>query len=137
MKSFVALLAVVAVVAADVSHLSAHPDAAAQILKQDADVLPDQFQYAYETSNGIAAQESGVLQKVGDQEAIAVQGSNSYTAPGGEQIQLSYVADANGYQPQGAHLPTPPPPQPIPEYIQRAIAYIAAHPPKPEPGQKY
>lgn len=30
---------------------------------------------------------------------------------------------------QGDHLPTPPP---IPEYIQRALLYIAAHPPKNE-----
>ncbi|XP_075977703.1 larval cuticle protein LCP-17-like [Anticarsia gemmatalis] len=131
MKSFVALLAVVAVVAADVSHLR-HPDADAQILRQDADVLPDQYQYAYETSNGIAAQESGVLKNVGrEDEAIEVQGSNSYTAPDGTPIQTSYIANEFGYQPSGNHLPTPPPPQPIPEYIVRAIEYIRTHPPPP------
>ncbi|KAJ8721937.1 hypothetical protein PYW08_004339 [Mythimna loreyi] len=131
MKSFVALLAVVAVVAADVSHLRS-PEADAQILKQDADVLPDQYQYSYETSNGIAAQESGALKAGPDGEAIAVQGSNSYTAPGGEVIQTSYIADENGYQPQGAHLPTPPAPQEIPEYILRSLEYIRTHPPKEE-----
>lgn len=45
-------------------------------------------------------------------------GSFSYTAPDGQQISISYTADQNGFLPQGAHLPTPPP---IPEEIQRAI----------------
>ncbi|CAB3236685.1 unnamed protein product [Arctia plantaginis] len=132
MKSFVALFAIVAVVAADVSHLKG-TEADAVIVKQNADVLPDQYSYEYETSNGIAAQERGALKNVGrEDEAIEVQGSNSYRAPGGEQISINYIADENGYQPQGAHLPTPPAPQPIPDYILRAIEYIRTHPPKQE-----
>ncbi|XP_049873301.1 uncharacterized protein LOC126371906 isoform X2 [Pectinophora gossypiella] len=134
-KSFVAVLALIAVVSADVSHLrrqSGGPDADAQVLRQDADVRPDGYQYAYETSNGIAAQEAGQLKNVGrEDEALSVQGSNQWTAPDGTPIQLTYVADENGYQPQGAHLPTPPAPQAIPEYIQRAIAYNEAHPEQP------
>ncbi|KAH9636002.1 hypothetical protein HF086_005854 [Spodoptera exigua] len=135
MKSFVALLAVVAVVAADVSHLARNPEADAQIVRQDADVLPDQYKYAYETSNGIVAEEAGVLKNVGTEgEAISVQGSNSYTAPNGQVIRLVYTSDEFGYQPQGEHLPTPPAPQPIPEYIERALEYIRTHPPKVEPS---
>ena len=53
-----------AVVAADVSHLR-NADQDAVVLKQNADVFPDQYNYEYETSNGIAAQESGVLKNVG------------------------------------------------------------------------
>lgn len=64
-KSFVAILALVAVAAADVSHIVRGGEADAQILRQDADVLPDSFSYAYETSNGIAAQEQGQLKNVG------------------------------------------------------------------------
>ncbi|CAG9786597.1 unnamed protein product [Diatraea saccharalis] len=137
MKSFVAILAFVALAAADVSHLR-NPDQDAQILKQEADVFPDQYQYAYETSNGIAAQESGQLKNAGrEDEAISVQGSNQYTAPDGTPIQISYVADENGYQPQGAHLPTPPAPEPIPDYILRSLEYIRTHPPKEEPVRKF
>lgn len=51
-------------VVADVSHLGG-PDADAQILRNEADVQPDQYSYAYQTSNGISAQESGVLTNVG------------------------------------------------------------------------
>ncbi|XP_011563889.2 larval cuticle protein LCP-17 [Plutella xylostella] len=139
MKFFIVILAVAAVAHADVSHLVRGGEADAQIVKQDADVAPDQYQYAYETSNGIAAQESGVLKNAGrENEALEVQGSNQYTAPDGTPVQITYVANENGYQPQGAHLPTPPPAQPIPDYILRSLEYIAAHPPKPEqPGRAF
>lgn len=77
------------------------------------------YHYAYETGNGISAQEDGYLKNAGSQdETQQAQGSFSYTSPEGEQISLQYTADENGFQPQGAHLPTPPP---IPEEILRAI----------------
>ncbi|XP_026327618.1 larval cuticle protein LCP-17-like [Hyposmocoma kahamanoa] len=136
-KAFIAVFALVAAVSADVSHLarsrSGGPDAEAQILRQDADVNVESYNYAYETSNGIAAQEAGQLKNAGREDAaIQVQGSNSYTSPEGQVIQLQYVADENGYQPQGSHLPTPPPAPEIPDYIVRALKYIEAHPPPPE-----
>ncbi|XP_017080229.1 pupal cuticle protein Edg-78E [Drosophila eugracilis] len=88
-----------------------------------SDVLPadpeGNYNYAYETSNGIQAQESG--------NPNGKVGSYAFVSPEGEQVALTYTADENGYQPQGAHLPTPPP---IPEAILRALEYIAAHPPQ-------
>ncbi|XP_018323071.1 pupal cuticle protein 20-like [Agrilus planipennis] len=82
------------------------------------------YNYAYETGDGIQAQEQGYLKNAGSpNEAETAQGSFSYTAPDGQQISLQYVADENGFQPSGAHLPTPPP---IPEEIQRALEQNAA-----------
>lgn len=98
------------------------------ILKLVSDINPDgSYQYAYETANGIAAEEKGALKNAGgEQPSIDVQGQYRYASDDGNTIQLSYIADENGFQPQGAHLPTPPP---IPEAIQRALAYLATAPP--------
>ncbi|XP_039753488.1 cuticle protein CP14.6-like [Pararge aegeria] len=130
MKSFIAILAFVAVATADAQTR----DGEAVIVNQDADVLPDQYQFSFKTSNDIQAQESGVLVNVGkENESIQVQGSNSYVGTDGQVYSVTYIADEGGYQPQGAHLPVPPA---VPEYILRSLAYIAANPPKPEPGQR-
>ncbi|XP_058802261.1 endocuticle structural glycoprotein SgAbd-2-like [Phymastichus coffea] len=92
-----------------------------QTHQQDIDGTYD---FSYDTENGIHAAESGRPVFKG-QPVEVVQGEFSYTAPDGTPIRLSYVADENGFQARGAHLPTPPP---IPLAIQRALAYNAAHP---------
>lgn len=62
------------------------------------------------------------------QDVIITQGSSSYTGDDGVVYTITYTADdVNGYVPQGAHLPTPPP---VPEAIARALQYIAANPSK-------
>jgi len=86
--------------------------------KNDAADAEGQYQYAYETSNGIQFQEAG--------SQAGVRGALNYVSPEGERIALSYTADEEGYHPVGDHLPTPPP---IPAYVLRAIEYIRAHPP--------
>lgn len=78
------------------------------------------FRYGFETSNGIYVQESGIGGK-------GSSGSAAYFAPDGSPIQLTWVADENGFRAQGAHLPVPPP---VPVAIQRALEYIRTHPPK-------
>ncbi|XP_023704721.1 endocuticle structural glycoprotein SgAbd-2 isoform X2 [Cryptotermes secundus] len=91
------------------------------------------YKWSYETANEIQAQEEGYVKNLGnpEQETQFAQGGYQYTAPDGTRISLTYTADENGFVPQGAHLPTPPP---IPEAIQRALEYIAAHPEENEAG---
>lgn len=88
------MFAIIAVAAAQ------SPDALAQVLRSDSTVNTDSFQYAYETSNGISAQEQGQLKQIGAEAGIATQGQFSYTSPEGQQILVSFVADENGFQPQ-------------------------------------
>lgn len=86
---------------------------------------------SYETGNGIKGEETGTLKKATSADAtdvIITRGSNSYTGDDGIVYTITYTADdVNGFQVQGAHLPTPPP---VPEAIARALQYIAANPPK-------
>lgn len=87
----------------------------------------------FETGNGIAVQETGYLKNAGNSEPVQViQGSSGYSAPDGQVIQTQYIADENGYQPSGSHLPTPPPADPI---ILKSLEYLASLPSTPEPQQ--
>ncbi|KAL0132057.1 hypothetical protein PUN28_000079 [Cardiocondyla obscurior] len=98
------------------------------ILRQAQDISPEgSYNYAYETENGIAASEQGSPQPVGPKgnPAVISQGQFQYTAPDGSPIAVQYTADENGFHPQGSHLPVAPP---VPELIQRAVAYVLAHP---------
>lgn len=107
--------------------LSAHkPDKDAKIkTKSQSSDLEGNYQYQFESSNGIAANEAGVAGQV-------VQGSTTWIAKNGEALAISFVADENGYRPTGYHLPTPPP---IPYAIQRALAHLATK--KPDPYDNY
>ncbi|XP_030035561.2 endocuticle structural glycoprotein SgAbd-2 [Manduca sexta] len=136
MKSFVILSVLMAVAcAAPQFQYQPQPQYQGQvipILKQFQEVNPDgSYQYNYETGNGIAAQEQGYLKNPGvkDAEAQVAQGSFTYTSPEGIPIAVSYIADENGFRPEGAHLPTPPP---IPEAILRSLNYIASQPQQPQ-----
>ncbi|CAD7004128.1 larval cuticle protein 8-like [Ceratitis capitata] len=84
----------------------ANSDQDAQIVRQDTNVEPLSYQYAQETSNGIRSEESGQVKNLGtEQEAISVQGSYSYVGDDGQTYTVNYIADENGFQPQGAHIP--------------------------------
>lgn len=62
--------------------------------------------YSYETSDGVSRSESAVLKNQGtENEALSVRGTVSWTADDGQIYTLNYVADENGFQPSGAHLP--------------------------------
>lgn len=88
-------------------------DANAQILRLNSDVTAEGFSYDFETSNGIRADASGVATN-----GVQSQGSFSYKGDDGQDYSIQYTADENGYQPRGAHLPTPPP---IPEAILKSL----------------
>lgn len=62
--------------------------------------------YSYETSDGTARQEQAELKNAGtDHAALAVRGTITWVANDGQQYTLNYVADENGFRPEGSHLP--------------------------------
>ncbi|XP_047097797.1 endocuticle structural glycoprotein SgAbd-4 [Schistocerca piceifrons] len=118
----------------------APPDKVIPIISQNEVRNPDgSYQWNYETGNGIKADETGTLKKGSkpdEGDFIVAQGSFSYTGPDGTAYSVQYQADdENGFVPQGAHFPTPPP---IPPAIQRALDYLATLPstPEPRPGRR-
>ncbi|XP_026320441.1 hornerin-like isoform X2 [Hyposmocoma kahamanoa] len=88
-------------------------DRAANTLRFENEVGPESYSYAFETDNGITAEENGVATN-----GVQAQGGFSYTGDDGQVYSVSYTADEGGYQPKGDHLPTPPP---IPEEILRSL----------------
>ncbi|KAH8364468.1 hypothetical protein KR084_007233 [Drosophila pseudotakahashii] len=78
----------------------------AQTLRLESDVGPESFKYDWETSDGQAAQAQGQLKNIGSEnEAISVQGSYRFVGDDGVTYEVTYIADENGFQPSGAHLP--------------------------------
>ncbi|KAF6204947.1 hypothetical protein GE061_019113 [Apolygus lucorum] len=75
------------------------------IVSQHYDLNPDQsYTFAYVSGDGSRRDEQGVPRAAGPEgPAVTVQGSYSYASPQGP-IQVSYVADENGYQPTGNNI---------------------------------
>lgn len=73
------------------------------------------YKFAYETSNGISGQASGVG-------GVSENGQVKYTAADGTPIEFSYTADEGGFKPVGAHIPQAPP------HIARLIEWLESHP---------
>lgn len=92
-----------------------------QIVRQIFDIDPiGNYNYAFETGNQIYVEEQG-FQK--DQHTHVKQGQYQFTSPEGKNIRVGYTADENGFQPQGADLPTPPP---VPPLIKKALDYLSS-----------
>ncbi|XP_034481377.1 larval cuticle protein 65Ag1-like [Drosophila innubila] len=60
---------------------------------------------SFETSEGQSAQEEGELKDIGtEHEALSVHGSYKYIGDDGKTYEVTYIADENGFRPQGSHI---------------------------------
>jgi hypothetical protein len=110
------------VLLAIVGFSAARPQKDVEITRSEFDDQGDgTFSWLSELSDGSKKQQSGKLKQIGTEQGIELTGSYSYTSPEGEKIELTYIADENGFQPSGAHLPTPPTPS---EAILKALEII-------------
>ncbi|XP_026328705.1 larval cuticle protein LCP-22-like [Hyposmocoma kahamanoa] len=105
-------------------------DQSANVLRYDNDVNPDgSYSYALETDNGISLQEQGTPKNLGGnppETPVVASGSFAFTSPEGVPVAVSYIADENGFQPNGDVLPVAPP---VPPQIQRALEWLAKNAP--------
>ena len=65
------------------------------------------FQYAYETSDGTAAEVTGETKQIGEEVGTVMRGSYTFVNEG-VTYTVNWVADENGFQPQADHLPVAP-----------------------------
>merc|ERR1712235_169752 len=84
------------------------------------------YSYNFEAANGIKMSEEGEQKHFGDKleegYGSVSRGSYSYELEG-VTYTINWVADENGYQPTGAHLPVAPP---MPEYVVQMLAELRA-----------
>ncbi|XP_068206665.1 cuticle protein AMP1A-like [Palaemon carinicauda] len=82
------------------------------------------FNVEFEAENGIKFAQAGSPD--GDEGSVVKAGMYSYTAPDGTLVEVKYVADENGFQPQSDLLPVAPAfPHPIPQFVLDQIAFAA------------
>ncbi|PSN39558.1 hypothetical protein C0J52_20614 [Blattella germanica] len=127
--TFITPILVLSCLAAVVLSAPQAPKDIVPIIKQNSAVNADgsytyrQQHLFFETGDGTKAEQAGQLKNLGpNDDGEVVTGSFSFVAPDGQTYTVTYVADENGFQPQGAHL------LPIPEAIARSLEYNKAHP---------
>merc|ERR1712063_28617 len=92
---------------------------------QNHDTEKQEYSFSYETENGISVSESGVQKQIGDEpEEAGTVSKGQFSYPEGSvTYTVSWVADENGFQATGDHLPTPPP---MPEHVVKLLADLRA-----------
>ncbi|KAI9565997.1 hypothetical protein GHT06_009795 [Daphnia sinensis] len=98
-----------------------------EIISSNSEMNADgSYSFDFESADGTKVQESGNQKQVGPKpEDIGTvsKGSYSFTTPDGVVLTVNWVADENGFQATGDHLPTPPP---MPEHVVKMLADLKA-----------
>lgn len=102
-----ALLAIAAVAVAAPAHEQKHQVVVVKETPLD-NIGIDGYQFGYELSNGETRQESAQLVNTDSEHpSLAVRGSFSFVDPATNvRYTVNYVADENGFHPEGEHLPS-------------------------------
>merc|ERR1711928_302874 len=124
MKSMILIAVFLAVAAAAPLEESA-PIILIKSQTQNHDTEKQEYSISYETENGISVSESGKQKQFGDKPEDAgtvSQGKYSYPEDS-VTYTVTWVADENGFQATGDHLPVAPP---MPEHVVKMLADLRA-----------
>ena len=89
---------------------------------QNHDTEKQEYSFSFEAENGISVSESGVQKQIGEESGTVSQGQFSYPEDS-VRYTITWVADENGFQATGDHLPTPPP---TPAHVVKLLADLRA-----------
>eukprot|EP00094_Tigriopus_californicus_P003851 TCALIF_03706-PB protein Name:"Similar to Endocuticle structural glycoprotein SgAbd-2 (Schistocerca gregaria)" AED:0.08 eAED:0.03 QI:160/1/0.33/1/1/1/3/0/227 len=101
------------------------------VVRSNAPNANGEYDFQYQTDDGVNRQEQGQTIQNGAEDINEITGQVSWTSPEGELVTLNYVANENGYQPTGSHVPVDNQELPLAirlgqELIQRVAARDAA-----------
>merc|ERR1712133_47172 len=124
MKSMILIAVFLAVAAAAPLEESA-PIILIKSQTQNHDTEKQEYSFSYEAENGISVSESGKQKQFGDKpEEAGISSQGKFSSPEeGVTYTITWVADENGFQATGDHLPTPPP---MPEHVVKILADLKA-----------
>ncbi|EFX63219.1 hypothetical protein DAPPUDRAFT_67262, partial [Daphnia pulex] len=98
-----------------------------EIVSSNSEMNADgSYSFDFESADGTKVSESGSQKQVGakpEDIGTVSKGSYSFTTPDGVVLTVNWVADENGFQATGDHLPTPPP---MPEHVVKMLADLKA-----------
>merc|ERR1712189_130131 len=124
MKSMLLVALFVAVAAAENTHEYKEPIAITKYGSVSDET--GKYSYNFEAASGIKMSEEGEQKHFGDKPeegyGSVARGSYSYELEG-VTYTINWVADENGFQPTGDHLPVAPP---MPEYVVKMLADLRA-----------
>lgn len=63
------------------------------------------YKFGFEQSDGQKRDETGENKVIGKESGIVMRGSFSFVSDDGQTYTVTYIADENGFQPSGAHIP--------------------------------
>lgn len=63
------------------------------------------YNFGFEQSDGQKRDEAGEIKIIDKEPGIVMRGSYSFVADDGQTYTVTYIADENGFQPSGAHIP--------------------------------
>ncbi|XP_033149410.1 endocuticle structural protein SgAbd-6 isoform X2 [Drosophila busckii] len=86
---------------------SARPQNDVEVVEYESDNIGvGGYKFSYKLSDGTTRTEEATVNNAGtENESLSIRGSVSWVAPDGQTYTINFVADENGFQPQGEHLP--------------------------------